>query len=63
MAAFNVAVALINAENQCNALSNKQCRDRVFPDEIDKNCMLSVLSREHCREYLGFAMWHTTPQK
>jgi hypothetical protein len=60
---FWMAVALINAENQRNALANKQCRDRVFPEEIDKNCMLSVHSREHWWEHLGFAMWHTTPQK
>jgi len=60
---FWMAVALANAENQRYALANKQCRDRVFPEEIDRNCLLSVHSREHWWEHVAFAMWHTKPQK
>ena len=60
---FWMAVAIVNAENQRNALANKQCRDRVFPEEIDRTCMLSVHSREHWWEHLAYAMWHPTPQK
>jgi len=60
---FWMAIALINAENQRNALINKQCRDRVFPEEIDKACIVSVHSREHWWEHLAYAMWHTSPQR
>ena len=60
---FWLVVAVINAENQRNALMNKQCRDQVFKEEIDRQCMLSVQSREHWWEHLIYAMKHTKPQK
>jgi hypothetical protein len=60
---FWMAIAIVNAENQRNALANKQCRDQVFKEEIDKTCMLTVQSREHWWEHLAYAMWHTKPQK
>jgi len=60
---FWMAIALVNAENQRNALANKQCRDRVYKEEIDKTCMLTVDSRDHWWQHLAYAMWHTTPQK
>jgi hypothetical protein len=33
------ALALVNAENQRNALATKQCADPVFKGEIDKKCL------------------------
>ncbi|WP_426170463.1 hypothetical protein [Pseudoduganella sp. R-34] len=60
---FWLVVAVVNAENQRNALANMQCRDRVFKEEIDRQCMLSVQSREHWWQHLVYAMKHTKPQK
>ena len=44
---FWLAIALVNAENQRNALMTKQCVDPVFKGEIDQQCLLTVHSREH----------------
>jgi hypothetical protein len=60
---FWMALALVNAENQRNALANKGCRDRVFKEEVDKVCLLTVQSREHWWEHLIYAMRHTSPEK
>ncbi|KQZ43911.1 hypothetical protein ASD58_21345 [Duganella sp. Root1480D1] len=60
---FWLVLAVVNAENQRNALANMQCRDRVFKEEIDRQCMLSVQSREHWWQHLYYAMKHTKPQK
>ncbi|HEY0585154.1 MAG TPA: hypothetical protein VGD52_03405 [Pseudoduganella sp.] len=60
---FWLVVAVVNAENQRHALANKQCRDQVFKEEIDRQCMLSVQSREHWWQHLYYAMKHTKPQK
>jgi hypothetical protein len=58
-----LAAALVNAENQRNALMTNQCPDRVFKGEIDKTCLLTVRSREHWWQHLGYAMGHVTPEK
>ncbi|NYE62269.1 hypothetical protein FHW58_003484 [Duganella sp. 1224] len=58
-----MGVALVNAENQRNALINKQCRDQVFKTEVDMKCLRSVQSREHWWEHLGYAMSHLSPEK
>ena len=60
---FWLVVALVNAENQRNALASKQCRDQVFKEDIDRTCLLTVKSREHWWEHLVYAMKHTKPQK
>lgn len=60
---FWLALAVVNAENQRNALANKACRDRVFKEEIDRTCLLTVHSREHWWQHLWYAMKHTSPQK
>jgi len=60
---FWLVVALVNAENQRNALASKMCRDQVFKEEIDRSCLLNVKSREHWWQHLWYAMKHTTPQK
>jgi hypothetical protein len=60
---FWLVLAVVNAENQRNALANKQCRDQVFKEEIDRSCLLTVTSRDHWWEHLWYAMKHTKPQK
>lgn len=60
---FWLVLAVVNAENQRNALADKQCRDPVFKEEIDRTCMLTVRSREHWWQHLMYAMKHTQPQK
>lgn len=58
-----LGVALVNAENQRHALMTRQCQDRVFKAEVDKTCLLTVRSREHWWQHLGYAMGHLSPQK
>jgi hypothetical protein len=60
---FWLVLAVVNAENQRNALASKMCRDQVFKEEIDRQCMLGVQSREHWWQHLAYAMQHTKPQK
>jgi hypothetical protein len=60
---FWMSLALINAENQRNALMTHQCMDRVFKNELDKKCLLTVQSREHWWQHLGYAMTHLSPEK
>lgn len=61
--AFWLAAALVNAENQRHALMTRQCQDRVFKEEIDKTCLLTVRSREHWWQHLGYGISHLTPEK
>lgn len=65
LAAFALwlVVALVNAENQRNALMTKQCQDRVFKEEVDRTCMLTVRSREHWWQHLTYALTNLSPQK
>lgn len=56
-----LAIALINAENQRNALMNKQCTDPVFKGEIDRECLQLVESREHWWEHLWYGVTHLRP--
>lgn len=58
-----LGAALVNAENQRNALMTKQCQDRVFKEEVDKTCLWTVRSREHWWQHLGYAMGHLSPEK
>jgi hypothetical protein len=58
-----LAVALINAENQRNALITKQCQDRVFKEEVDRLCLVTVRSREHWWQHLTYALSNLTPQR
>lgn len=58
-----LALALINAENQRNALVTKQCADTVFKGEIDKTCLENVQSREHWWQHLSYALGHLRPEK
>jgi hypothetical protein len=56
-----LAIGLVNAENQRNALMNKQCRDPVFKDEVDVTCMQVVESRPHWWNHLWYGMTHLRP--
>ena len=55
------AIALVNAENQRNALANNMCRDPVFNTGIDKKCMVTVQSRDHWWEHLWYGATHVRP--
>jgi hypothetical protein len=59
---FWLAIALVNAENQRNALMTKQCADPIFKGEIDRQCLLAVHSREHWWQHLWYGMRHVTPE-
>ena len=58
-----LAAALVNAENQRNALLTRQCQDRVFKEEVDKTCLLNVRSREHWWQHLTYGLGHLSPEK
>jgi hypothetical protein len=57
-----LAIALVNAENQRNALAAKQCRDALFKAEIDRQCLLTVRSREHWWQHLWYGVTHVKPE-
>jgi hypothetical protein len=59
---FWLAVALVNAENQRNALVSKQCQDPIFKGEIDQQCLVTVHSREHWWQHLWYGMRHVKPE-
>ena len=56
-----LAIALVNAENQRNALITKQCVDPVFKGEVDVACMQVVNSRPHWWNHLWYGMTHLRP--
>jgi len=60
--AFWLALSLINAENQRNALMTNKCADPVFKGELDQKCLLTVHSREHWWQHLGYGMAHLSPE-
>ena len=55
---FWLAIALVNAENQRNALVSRQCQDPIFKGEIDQQCLATVHSREHWWQHLWYGMRH-----
>jgi hypothetical protein len=57
-----LAIALVNAENQRNALMTKQCVDPVFKAEVDVACMQVVNSRPHWWNHLWYGMTHLQPE-
>ncbi|MRW92977.1 hypothetical protein GJ699_23540 [Duganella sp. FT80W] len=58
-----MGVALVNAENQRNALLTKQCVDAVFKTEVDRKCLRTVHSREHWWQHITYAMSNLSPEK
>ena len=49
-----LSIALVSAENQRYAMLQGQCRDPVFKESIDKQCLALAKSREHWWQHL----WH-----
>jgi hypothetical protein len=60
---FWLSLALVNAENQRNALITKQCMDPIFKTELDKKCLRTVQSREHWWQHLTYALSNLSPAK
>jgi hypothetical protein len=56
-----LCIALVNAENQRNALMTKKCADPVFKGDVDQRCLLTVSSREHWWEHLWYGATHLRP--
>lgn len=56
-----LSIALVNAENQRNALATGKCADPLFKGEIDKKCLVMVRSRDHWWEHLWYGMTHVRP--
>ena len=46
-----------------NALMTNKCPDPVFKGELDRQCLLTVHSREHWWQHLFYAMGHVKPEK
>ena len=59
---FWLCLALVNAENQRNALATNQCPDPVFKGAVDQQCLLHVHSRAHWWEHLWYGVTHVTPE-
>ena len=53
-----LTLALVNAENQRNALATNLCPDPLFKGAIDAQCMRTIASREHWWQHVGYAMTH-----
>ena len=57
-----LSIALINAENQRNALASGMCQDPVFKGTIDHQCLVTVRSREHWWQHLWYGFTHVKPE-
>jgi hypothetical protein len=58
-----LSIALINAENQRYALMTNKCPDPVFNTGIDKQCLVTVRSRDHWWEHWWYGATHVVPEK
>jgi hypothetical protein len=58
-----LCIALINAENQRYALMTNKCPDPIFKGEINKQCLMTVESRDHWWEHLWYGVTHVRPSK
>ncbi|MES3025090.1 MAG: hypothetical protein V4857_26245 [Pseudomonadota bacterium] len=57
-----LCIALVNAENQRNALRNNLCADPVFKGEVVQSCLAVVRSRDHWWEHLWYGLTHVRPE-
>jgi hypothetical protein len=57
-AALWLAIALVSAENQRYAMYKGMCRDQVFKESIDKECLALAQSRDHWWQHLWHAVTH-----
>lgn len=62
-AVFWLSIALVNAENQRNALVTNRCADPIFKGEIDRNCLVTVSSREHWWQNWWYGVTHIRPEQ
>ena len=53
-----LSIALVNAENQRNALLSGSCQDPVFKGSFEAACLATVKSRAHWWQHLGYALTH-----
>jgi len=60
---FWLSIALVNAENQRNALMTNRCADPVFKGSVDRQCLLTVRSRDHWWEHLWYGVSHINPER
>ncbi|MET3132178.1 hypothetical protein AAKU55_002448 [Oxalobacteraceae bacterium GrIS 1.11] len=58
---FWLGLAVVNAENQRNALITRVCADPVFKGEVDAKCLANIASRPHWWQHLSYAMSHLRP--
>jgi len=58
-----LSIALVNAENQRNALMTNKCPDPVFKGSIDHQCLRTVRSRDHWWEHLWYGATHIKPEQ
>lgn len=58
-----LCIALINAENQRNALLTNRCQDQVFKSGVDRACLYTVRSRDHWWEHLWYGFIHVKPER
>ena len=56
-----LCIALVNAENQRNALITNQCADPVFKGAVDPRCLHTVHSREHWWQHAWYGLTHLSP--
>jgi hypothetical protein len=56
-----LALAVVHAENERNALITRACADPVFKGEVDAKCLANIKSREHWWQHLTYAMTHVRP--
>lgn len=60
--AFWLGVALVNAENQRYALMTNKCADPIFNGAVDRQCLVTVHSRDHWWEHLWYGVTHVKPE-
>jgi hypothetical protein len=58
-----LSIALVNAENQRYALMTNKCQDPLFKGELDRQCLVTVHSRDHWWEHLWYGVTHVNPPK
>jgi hypothetical protein len=56
-----LALALVNAENQRNALMTKACAIPVSKGDTDRKCLATVQTRASWWQHFSYAMTHLRP--
>lgn len=53
-----LCIALVNAENQRNAVMRNLCPDPLFKGALDARCLATVQSRQHWWQHVSYALTH-----